>query len=189
MDRILLNKKYKIIILATALVAIVLIAQMSGVREVFNIESIRGYFDHHWFVSSLIFMALFTIGNFLQIPGWVFLVAAVLSLGQLKGGALTFVGAMTSCTVSFFVIEKFGKGALHSLKYKWIQSILAKLDSYPIRSIFLLRLVFQTAPALNYTLALSKVSFKNYFIGTVLSLPFPITVYCIFFDNIFKRFL
>jgi uncharacterized membrane protein YdjX (TVP38/TMEM64 family) len=46
----------------------------------------------------------------------------------------------------------------------------------------LLRLLLQTVPALNYALALSGVSFRQYLLGTALGLPLPIVLYCIFFD-------
>ncbi len=50
----------------------------------------------------------------------------------------------------------------------------------------LLRVVFQTVPALNYTLALSGVRARDYLIGTSLGLPLPIALYCLFFDYLAK---
>ena len=47
-------------------------------------------------------------------------------------------------------------------------------------------MLFQTAPALNYALAMSGVKFRNYLIGTLLGLPLPILVYCLFFDLLGK---
>jgi uncharacterized membrane protein YdjX (TVP38/TMEM64 family) len=43
---------------------------------------------------------------------------------------------------------------------------------------------FQTIPALNYALALSGVSLRNYLLGTLLGLPLPIALYCVFFDSL-----
>jgi len=50
----------------------------------------------------------------------------------------------------------------------------------------MLRIVFQSVPALNYTLALSGVRFRDYLTGTLLGLPLPIAVYCLFFDVLAK---
>ena len=44
--------------------------------------------------------------------------------------------------------------------------------------------MFQTVPALNYALALSGVRFDTYMIGSLLGLPLPITLYCLFFDYV-----
>ena len=46
----------------------------------------------------------------------------------------------------------------------------------------MLRVLMQTAPALSYTLALSGVKFRDYLIGSLVGLPLPIALYCIFFD-------
>ena len=37
-------------------------------------------------------------------------------------------------------------------------------------------------PTLNYALALSRIKFSNYLIGTLIGLPVPITLYCFLFD-------
>jgi uncharacterized membrane protein YdjX (TVP38/TMEM64 family) len=63
---------------------------------------------------------------------------------------------------------------------------LRQLDAHPINSILLLRMLFQTMPALNYALAMSGVKFRNYLIGTLLGLPLPIILYCWFFDYLAK---
>ena len=57
-----------------------------------------------------------------------------------------------------------------------------RLDAQPIRSVVLLRVLFQTVPALNYALALSGIRFRQYLTGTLLGLPLPILLYCLFFD-------
>ena len=50
-------------------------------------------------------------------------------------------------------------------------------------SIVFVRMLFQTLPALNYTLAMSGVRFRTYLAGTLLGLPLPIAAYCLFFDE------
>ena len=49
-------------------------------------------------------------------------------------------------------------------------------------SVALLRTLFQTAPALNYALAMSGIELRRYVMGTLIGLPLPIALYCIFFD-------
>ncbi|MES2910430.1 MAG: hypothetical protein V4718_03525 [Pseudomonadota bacterium] len=73
-----------------------------------------------------------------------------------------------------------GGNALREIGGKWPQRLLAGLDAHPVKSVALL----QTLPALNYTLALSGLKFRNYLIGTLIGLPLPIAFYCIFFDYI-----
>lgn len=56
------------------------------------------------------------------------------------------------------------------------QRIFARLDTHPVRSVALLRLLFQTMPALNYSLAMSGIGLRGYLIGTLLGLPLPIAL-------------
>jgi hypothetical protein len=47
-------------------------------------------------------------------------------------------------------------------------------------------MLFQTVPALNCTPAMSGAGFRAYLTGTLLGLPIPIAVYCVFFDYLAK---
>ena len=59
---------------------------------------------------------------------------------------------------------------------------LRDLDAHLFASVALLRMLFQTVPALNFALAMSGIKFRNYLVGTLIGLPLPIGLYCIFFD-------
>jgi uncharacterized membrane protein YdjX (TVP38/TMEM64 family) len=79
-------------------------------------------------------------------------------------------------------IRALGGDALRLLENRVAVRILRELDAHPIASVGLLRVLFQTVPALNYALAMSGIRFRAYIIGTLVGLPLPIAVYCIFFD-------
>jgi uncharacterized membrane protein YdjX (TVP38/TMEM64 family) len=117
-----------------------------------------------------------------QIPGWIFLAAAVLALGEWWGGVVTYVAAVISCAFTFVLIRALGGDALRSFDNRIARRLLAHLDAHPIGVVALLRVLFQTVPALNYALALSGTRLRSYLIGTLLGLPLPIALYCIFFD-------
>jgi uncharacterized membrane protein YdjX (TVP38/TMEM64 family) len=125
---------------------------------------------------------LFSIGNLIQIPGWIFLAAAVLAFGRSWGGIATYVAASVSCGCTFFTIRYVGGDALRHLGSRTAARLIGQLDTRPIRSIVILRVLFQTLPALNYALSLSGVGFGKYMTGTLLGLPLPIIAYCFLFD-------
>ena len=156
--------------------------QVSGLRDHFNLAFIRELILQHRIGGLVLFVLLFSLGNLIQIPGWVFLAAAVLTLGRVWGGVVTYVAAVTSCAFTFVTIRALGGDALRLLKNKVAVRILRELDAHPIASVVLLRILFQTVPALNYALAMSGIRFRSYLIGTLLGLPIPIALYCIFFD-------
>lgn len=156
--------------------------ELSGLRDHFSLDFLRQRIVEHALSGLLIFVLLFCLGNLIQVPGWIFLAAAVLALGELQGGLATYVAASISCVFTFLTIRWVGGDALRKLDNRVVARLLGQLDARPIRSVVLLRILFQTVPALNYSLAVSGVGFRDYLIGTLLGLPLPILLYCVFFD-------
>jgi len=156
----------------------------SGVGHHVTPQFVHDTFASHPITGLLIFVALFSVGNLIQIPGWVFLAAAVLTLGQLWGGIATYVAASVSCVVTFVLIRLLGGDALRSFDGPLARRIFARLDTHPVQSVALLRLLFQTVPALNYALAMSGIRLRNYVVGTLLGLPLPIALYALFLQTL-----
>lgn len=175
-------------LLAVALFLGMLLAvfEFSGLRDHFNLVFLQQQIAQNRFSGLLLFVLLFSLGNLIQIPGWVFLAAAVLTLGRFWGGLATYVAACVSCSLTFLTLRLIGGDALRQLTNRTAVKILSQLDARPIRSVVLLRVLFQTVPALNYALALSGIKFRQYFIGTLLGLPLPIVLYCLFFEYLAK---
>lgn len=158
-----------------------------GLRDSLKPEAVRAILLEHPLGGLLAFVLLFALGNLAQIPGWIFLAAAVLALGRTWGGAATYVAATISCVFSFVTIRLIGGDALRRLDSTLARKIFARLDARPVLSVLLLRLMFQTVPALNYALALSGVRFRDHLLGTLMGLPLPIVIYCLFFDFLAKQ--
>jgi uncharacterized membrane protein YdjX (TVP38/TMEM64 family) len=175
-------------LIAVVLFLILLFAvfELTGIRAHFNLQFLQQTIRDHLVSGLSIFVLGFALGNLVQIPGWVFLAAAVLALGQLWGGIATYIAACISCIVTFLTIRFVGGAALRQLDSKVATSLLNRLDAHPLSSVLLLRVLFQTVPALNYTLALSGIRFRDYLLGTLLGLPLPIALYCVFFDYLAK---
>ncbi len=183
------KSKKKLAIICGVLIAVFLIVELTGIRTQLSPEKIKELFDRHQVTGVFLFCLAFSVGNLLYIPGWVFLAGAVFALDKEWGGVVTYAAALCSSTISFFLIQSIGGDALRSLDSKLADKIFDKLDDRPIWSIATLRMIFQTVPALNYVLAMAKVRFSHYFLGTAIGLPLPIFIYCYFFEIIFKNLL
>lgn len=180
------DPKKKLLFIGAFFVALFLVVEITGLRTQLSPDAIRTLFVEHTLVGLLLFCAAFSVGNLLYVPGWVFLVGAVFALGKEWGGMATFIAGLCSSTLSFYVIRRLGGTALRSLNHRWADKIFSHLDERPIVSVTLLRLLFQTLPALTYALALADIRFRHYFLGTFLGLPIPIFLYCYFFEIIFQ---
>ena len=175
--------RYKRLFAVAGFLALLFVVfRLTGLQEHFSLAFVQQQFLHNKLSGMLIFIALFSLGNLVQIPGWIFLAAAVLALGRTLGGLATYVAAIVSCTMTFLVIRFVGGDILRQLDKPIIARILRHLDAHPIRSVVFARILFQTAPPLNYALAISGIKFRDYLVGTLLGLPLPIFFYCLFFD-------
>lgn len=186
---ILIVRRYKRLLGVCFFLGVLLtVFEVSGLRDHFNLSFIRQLILQHRIGGLILFVFLFSLGNLIQIPGWVFLAAAVLTLGRVWGGVVTYIAAVTSCVITFVTIRALGGDALRLLENRVAVRVLRELDAHPIASVGLLRILLQTVPALNYALAMSGIRFRAYLIGTLAGLPIPIALYCIFFDVLATAF-
>jgi len=158
------------------------VAELSGLRAHFSVAYLQQVLGEHPVGGLAVFVMLFSLGNLIQVPGFLFAGAAVLALGRTWGGLATYLAASLSCVVTFFTIRTLGGNGLADWKNRTAARLLLHLHARPVRNVALLRVMFQTLPALNYALAMSGVKFRAYAAGSLLGLPLPITVYCLLFD-------
>jgi uncharacterized membrane protein YdjX (TVP38/TMEM64 family) len=112
------------------------------------------------------------------VPGLVFVAAGVLAYGPRVGGLVSYGAALVSISVSFGVVRALGGRALGDTR------VMQKLDLRPVRTIAALRLFLVLSPPLNYALALSRVRFRDYLLGSALGLAPPTALAAIFFDRV-----
>ncbi|MFV3303949.1 VTT domain-containing protein [Pseudomonas sp. NY15181] len=172
-----------ILLLAFALVLYALY-RASGLHEDFSLDYLRNELQDNRVRGLLLFVGLFALGNLLHIPGLLFLAAAVLALGKLWGGLITYGAAVFSCGFTFLVIRAVGGNGLRLLNNRVTRAVFSHLDQRPGICVFLLRHAFMTSPTLNYSLALSGVGFAPYMLGTLFGLPIPLLLCCLLFDRL-----
>ncbi len=180
------DPKKKLLFIVVFFVGVFILVEIMGLRSHLSPETIHALFAEHTLVGLVLFCLAFSLGNLLYVPGWVFLVGAVYALGKEWGGVATFIAGLCSSTLSYYIIRQIGGTALRSLNHRWADKIFSHLDERPVLSVALLRLLFQTLPALTYALALADIRFRHYILGTFLGLPIPIFLYCYFFDVVFN---
>lgn len=178
------RKRWRWLALVVFIALLWAVVEISGLRDMIGLQALREGFAAHRLWGFAAFTALFVVANVMHVPGGFFLAAAVLALGPLWGAATTYVAACLACTVTFVVVRAFGADALRELQSPLARRLFARLDARPVRSIMLLRLIFHSVPALNYTLALSGVGLRAYVVGTLLGLPLPIAVVTLLFDTL-----
>ena len=160
------------------------IAHFTGLIEEVTVERIREAMRSAGPLGFVGFIVMFAVGELMHIPGIVFVGAAAVAYGTALGIPVAYIGALTSVAVSFVVVRTIGGQPLSAPKRKWVRRALSQLDERPVITVTALRFVFWMAPFLNYALAMTKVRFRDYMLGSAIAFAFWIPIIVIFFDEI-----
>ena len=106
----------------------------------------------------------------------------VLAYGKLWGVPIALLGVNIAINVSFLTVRLIGGTPFEQHSHPFVGKLLKGLHASPITNIAIMRLVFWTAPGLNYLLALSAVKPQQHFLGSLLGTIIPVTGMVYFTD-------
>jgi len=161
-------------------------AWATGVTGRFSPDGIRSLLAGRGLWGVAAFTVVFSAGQLLRVPSLVFIGAAVAVYGRDSGILVALVGALISATVSFAVVRAFAGQAFADVRRPPIRRLLTMIDRRPVLTVALLRLMFQTAPPLNYALPLTALRWRDHLVGSLLGLPVPVMVMAFFFDWLWR---
>jgi uncharacterized membrane protein YdjX (TVP38/TMEM64 family) len=180
--------RYRLGLFVLVVLGLWITAWATGLTARFTPESIRGYLAGGGLWRVVAFTVLFSTGQLLlRVPSPVFVAAAVAVYGRNLGLLVALLGILVSVTVSFAVVRTFAGRALADVQRPFVRRLLSKVDSHPVMTVALLRLIFQAAPPLNYALPMTAVRWRDHLVGSMLGLPVPVTVMALFFDWFLHR--
>jgi uncharacterized membrane protein YdjX (TVP38/TMEM64 family) len=137
-------------------------------------EKIRQYLKGFGILAPFIFIIIYTLGTFF-IPATPFMIAAGILFGFKYGLLYTIISGFLSSTIVFSVSRKLGK--------EWVEKILEhrylkhlneynkRLETGAVWDIMLLRVTpIMPFNALNALLGVSKITTRDYILGTLFGL-------------------
>jgi uncharacterized membrane protein YdjX (TVP38/TMEM64 family) len=178
--------RYRPLLLVVLFVGLLAVGKFTGLTDQLDAERIRQEVAAAGALGGLLFVVIFAIGELVHVPGMIFVAAAALAYGPYQGFVWALFGALVSVSLSFVVVRGVGGQALAKLEKAWIQKILAHLDRRPVLTVAALRSVLWLAPGLNYALAMTRIRFRDYLLGSSLGLVLPILGVTAFSDLILR---
>ena len=175
----------RVVVALVLVIGLVLVGRATGLDRLLDREQVRTLVESAGALGLLAYVAIFTIGQLLGVPGLVFVAAGILSYGKLYGAGASLLGAVVAVTVSFLIVRAVGGRPLGDVQKPFMRRVMARLDARPVRAIALLRMVFWLAPPVNYALALSRVRLRNFVLGSAVGMLVPIGIATFFFDWLF----
>ncbi|MEJ7604290.1 MAG: VTT domain-containing protein [Kofleriaceae bacterium] len=146
-----------------------------------SVGSIRIWLESLGSAGPLLFVLVFVLGALIGLPGMAFVIGGRLAFGPTLGFLLGYGGGMLACLAPFLLARRIGRtdATPWRPRFRLLRRALESLESRPIRSVFMLRLVLWFNPPLSYALALSAISTRSYLAGCALALA-PVVALAVF---------
>jgi uncharacterized membrane protein YdjX (TVP38/TMEM64 family) len=163
------------VIKLTGLVLLVAIGigifQFTGLGQYLKPETLRAYIQSYGAVAPAVYVLLYCIGPVLFVPGAVLSLAGGLAFGAFWGTLLTVIGATIGATLAFFVARALGRDFVSRLLKGKLKLLDESAGKHGFTIILFLRLIpLVPFNALDYAAGLSKVSVRDYVLGTLIGI-------------------
>ncbi len=164
-----------LMMLALLLTGVLLLIFTPIVTYLKDISFMQGLVADAGIWGYLVYIGLFVVLGLLNIPCTFLMAIAVLIYGTWPAIILTYIAGVCSALATFFVGRLIGAGSLEGIKSGVIKRLVAGAESYPYRTIFVLRSLMQFSPLVGYGLALTRIRSSAYILANILGIFIPVT--------------
>jgi uncharacterized membrane protein YdjX (TVP38/TMEM64 family) len=147
----------------------------SGTYQEFDPATLRVWFRDAGAWGGVIFIVAYSFLQPFGVNGLVFLLSAPLIWSPTEAFLLNWAGTVGTGIFSFSGARFVARDWVQQRLPKRVRRFDDRLDTRGFRTVFLLRLVFYTAPTVQWALGVSRVSPAPFLAGTVLGVaPFTL---------------
>lgn len=182
-------RRLRLALLAVFFVASLVTVHATGLTKRIDLEAVRQFSASAGLFGLFAFWAVFALGVLVHLPGLAFVGTASVAYGKAVGILVGYVGALGAAMTSFLLVRAAGGQPLGEVRRPWIRKVLARLESHPISTVALLRMLFFLASWLNYGCAMSPVRARDYALGSAIGLVPQAVAGALFFEWVAERFL
>lgn len=184
-----MKSKYVYIVLGFAvLIGILVWSRESGLLSEFQGEELKNTVLGFGVWAPVVYIAFYAAASLLFIPGSPITLVGGALFGPLYGTLYTILGATVGAVLAFQLARALGHKFVHSGTGKVSQKLHA-YDDKIAKNGFLTVLILRLVPlfpfnALNFALGLTRVSFRDYLLGTFLGIIPGTFAYVYFGDSL-----
>lgn len=164
----------KKILIITAFIAIIVAVYVFTPAKHYlsheGIQELQTLIKSHGVFAPLTFGLIYIIATVFALPGSVLTLVGGLLFGALWGTAINLISATVGACICFLLSRYLGREFIQKLlrKKTKLEGIDDKIGKHGFYSVLYLRLIpLFPFNMLNFGLGLTKVSFKDYFLGTL----------------------
>ncbi|MBW3012901.1 TVP38/TMEM64 family protein [Candidatus Woesearchaeota archaeon] len=133
-------------------------------------QGINTFVSTYGAMAPLAFIGLYIVGICLFIPSPIFTGIGGYLFGTFQGTLYNMCGLVIGSSISFFVGRHLGRDFASPLIEKWLHKYDKLLEKHGFVTVFYLRLFNFPVIGLNYCAGLTRISFKDFFLGTAIGI-------------------
>lgn len=160
--------------LIALLIGLVAWLYASGAYGAIDLEGVRGDLRHAGVWGGVLFVIVYSCLQPLGVRSILFLLSAPMVWDPLMAFLLAWAGTIGASVASFGFARFVARDWVQQRLPRGVRRLDDRLVTRGFRTVLLLRLIFFTAPTLQYALGVSRVAVGPFLVGTVLGVA-PLT--------------
>ncbi len=139
--------------------------------------ALRDWLDSLGPAAPLLLVAAFVAGAYVGAPGMVFVIAGRLAFGPWIGFAVGYGGGMLAVIMPFVTARLLRRAVAEPIRPRTriVRWAFARVETHPVRSVILIRLVVWFNAPLSYALAITDIRLRHYALACAVALA-PVVV-------------
>jgi len=160
----------KAILLLIFIVAAIFLVRFTPIKDYLTVEALGRFLETAGFWAPLIFIFIYAAGVCLFLPGTLLTGLGAAIFGAYWGFVYVWFGAMAGASAAFFIGRTLGREFASSLIGNKLKKYDDGIERNGFATVLYLRLVYFPFTPMNFGMGLTKVHFRDYFIGTGLGI-------------------
>ena len=152
------------------IIVAIYIVRFTSVKEFLTRETLGNFLDTAGFWAPLAFILIYAVGICLFIPGTLLTALGAAIFGPYRGFLYVWIGAMAGSSAAFWIGRTLGREFAASLIGDRLKKYDDAIERNGFATVLYLRLVYFPFTPMNFGMGLTKVRFRDYFLGTGLGI-------------------
>jgi phospholipase D1/2 len=156
--------------LVVAVLALLAVGWVTGLHSYVTPEGIRGLVERAGWLGPVVFVALFVAAELVQMPGALLVLGAAALWPAPVAIAASYTGALLAATLLFWLSRTIFADGVRERLPAWLMPYEIWLETHGLLTVIALRLVLFLAPWVHWLLGASRVTFREFFLGSAIGL-------------------
>ncbi len=174
----------KAVFLLVFIVAAIIVVRFTPVKNYLSAEALGRFLETAGFWAPVVFMMIYTVGVCLFLPGTLLTGLGAAIFGAYWGFVYVWFGAMGGASAAFFIGRTLGREFASSLIGDKLKKYDDAIERNGFATVLYLRLVYFPFTPMNFGMGLTRVHFRDYFIGTGLGIMVGTFIFTFFIGTL-----